>query len=998
MEELLKKLSNPSKEYRPVPFWSWNDKLEPGMLQWQIREMDKAGLGGYFMHARGGLQTEYLGEDWMDCIKACLEEGDRLGMSSWCYDEDGWPSGFAGGKVTAMGDKYHVRWLEREELVWDGKGPADTGILGYYRLEEGKFSRMDGEDLTPGEKVTVVRHKSSPYYIDILNEKVIKAFIEVTHEEYHRLFGEAFGKGMPGFFTDEPQFSRGQIPWSYVIPEKFKDKYGYDLLEQLPLIFLDNAGYEKVRYDFWALVSELYVGSFGKQIYDWCEEHNCKLTGHVMSEDSIFSQMMCTAGAMPFYEYMHIPGMDWLCRKIESPVIPKQVGSVASQLGKKFVLSETFALCGWDVSWEELKWIAEWQYVNGVNFMCQHLEAYTLRGLRKRDYPPSMFYQQSWWEEYGRFNDYFSRLGVLLTSGKHAVEVLLLHPIKSGWIAYDGCDNAAVKKLDEDFIHATEWLSGLHIEHHYGDETIVKRYGKVEKDRLIVGQCQYKVVVMPSMLSMDESTADLLGRFLDNGGMVISIGDFPYLCEGKPDEVLNSIKKRVKCIGYDSEELKAAVLSRGVSVVNILEENTEVDSIHIMQREMEDKQVFFLVNLSQTQTFHTEVTIKGCGDLKKYSPFRNELEAIPFTASNGMIRMKLEFLPMQSHVLILEKDSMAQPDLVLTDHREIRPGSDWTVEEMDLNSLTLDYCSYSIDGGEWVGPVAVTNLMGILLKHKKSCGISLKFNFEFKAAPENVKELYLVVEAAQEFEMALNGRQVKYADIGWWKDSSFKKVDIKPYLQEGDNEVILSRSFYQQQKVYDVLFGEDVLETERNKLTFDTELESIYIVGDFGVMSKSGYTYGERKAVFTEGPFAIVEKPMEVSPAELTEQGFCFFAGAVKLSRRMELEKDGNSRLLLDIGNPCAVLAKVFVNDRAVEVLPWAPYKADITDFITSGANKITLQLFSGNRNLLGPHHHIDGELYAVGPASFSEMEGWEGASGRRIWTDRYCFVKFGLE
>lgn len=30
--------------------------------------------------------------------------------------------------------------------------------------------------------------------------------------------------------------------------------------------------------------------------------------------------------------------------------------------------------------------------------------------LRKRDYQPSLFYQQAWWEEYRQFNDYFARL------------------------------------------------------------------------------------------------------------------------------------------------------------------------------------------------------------------------------------------------------------------------------------------------------------------------------------------------------------------------------------------------------------------------------------------------------------------------------------------------------------------------------------------------------------------------------------------------------------
>ena len=116
MSKWFKEFRNPPKEYRAIPFWSWNDKLDPEFLRWQIREMDKVGLGGYFMHARGGLQTEYLSEEWMECIAACIDEGNKTGMQSWCYDEEGWPSGFAGGIVTEMGDKYHVRWLKSRSM------------------------------------------------------------------------------------------------------------------------------------------------------------------------------------------------------------------------------------------------------------------------------------------------------------------------------------------------------------------------------------------------------------------------------------------------------------------------------------------------------------------------------------------------------------------------------------------------------------------------------------------------------------------------------------------------------------------------------------------------------------------------------------------------------------------------------------------------------------------------------------------------------------------
>ncbi|MBO5220086.1 MAG: hypothetical protein J6C52_11685, partial [Clostridia bacterium] len=134
--DIIRELDNPSSEYRGHPFWSWNDKLDPDMLRWQIREMKRVGLGGYFMHARGGLITEYLSDDWFECIKACVDEGKKIGMESWSYDENGWPSGFGGGIVSGMGDRYHVRWLICEP--YRSRKTPEGKILGFYGISDTK--------------------------------------------------------------------------------------------------------------------------------------------------------------------------------------------------------------------------------------------------------------------------------------------------------------------------------------------------------------------------------------------------------------------------------------------------------------------------------------------------------------------------------------------------------------------------------------------------------------------------------------------------------------------------------------------------------------------------------------------------------------------------------------------------------------------------------------------------------------------------------------------
>lgn len=1028
IEHLLNKLRDPDKEYRPVPFWSWNDALEPEFLKWQIAEMDKVGIGGYFMHARAGLETEYLSEEWMQCVGVCIEEGKKRGMKPWLYDEVGWPSGFAGGMVTALGDKYHARGLKMEEWDISSEFPCDENILGVYLLEKGSNtitpvkSKEEVLKFKPDSvKGLIVRHISGPYYIDVMNEEAVRAFINCTHERYYDRFKDEFGKNLHGFFTDEPRFSVEQIPWSYVFQERFKQKYGYDIVDYLPALFIPCEGYQQVRYDFWALANELFVSAFIKQIYEWCDSHSCKLTGHIMMEESLYSQMTSTGGVMPFYEYMHIPGVDWLRRMIFNPIVPKQVSSVASQLGKKQVLTESFALCGWNVSFEELKWIAEWQYVNGVNLMCQHLQSYTLRGLRKRDYPPSLFFQQPWWEEYRIFNDYLARLGVLLTSGKPVAKVLVLHPIRSAWIAYDGTYTEELKKLDRDFVRVSEWLSGLHVDYHYGDETIISKYGRVESNRFVVGRCSYDVVVMPSMLTVDVTTVELLSEFIDNGGCVIVSGDFPELCCGRRDERLNILKNKVRYI-KDKDELYDILKNYSVPTISVRDGNgCHIENIRYHQRDMGDVQIFFLVNHSQTEEYTAEIEINGKGRIRLLD--LNEVPQIkdlPYVFTQNTTKARLVFRPMQSYVVLWEKFKGEEEflgDERMTDNlikgnadKEIVvvPSNEWDIESMDLNSLTLDYCYYSIDGEQWEGPIAVIKLFDKLLEMRRSCNIALKFNFEVEMNLSRNKEMFLVMEEPDKFEIEVNGQKIKYEDIGWWKDSAFKKIDIKGYVKKGTNEIILRRTFYQRPKVYEVLFGENVYESEKNMLTYDVELESIYIVGDFGVVSKSSYKTGERKAVFTDGPFVIVDKPDKVKTGDLTRQGFCFFAGKITLTQTIYVKKEEGMPVILKLKRPNAIVAKVFINDRVVKTLPWEPYSVDITEAVRDGENKLSIQLFSSNRNLLGPHHHVAGESYSVGPLSFvgkfsfaekqtEAVPTTEEEMSKDYWREGYCFVEFGL-
>lgn len=995
----------PPAEYRPVPFWSWNDRLDPEAVRWQIGEMKKAGLGGYFMHARGGLETDYLGEEWMQCVDAGIEEGLAQGMNPWVYDENGWPSGFASGAVTALGAAYHARGLRLDR----GESPAGS-VLGYYTWDEATGELFHHGETKPAgvepDALLVVSQTVGPHYIDVLNPMAVKAFLDATHEKYYERFGRHFGKGLRGFFTDEPRLSEGAAPWSLTLPEKFSVRYGYDILGSLPALFLPCGDWMQVRHDFWSLVSDLFVTSFMKQIYDWCTDHGCELTGHVMMEESVYSQMTGTAGSMPFYEYMHVPGVDWLRRMIGSPVVPKQVGSAAAQMGRRQALTESFALCGWNVNFEELKWIAEWQFVNGVNLVCPHLQGYTLRGLRKRDYPPSLFIQQPWWPDYTRFTDYLARLGVALAEGRPAADILLLHPMHSGWVLYDGTNNDELQKLDADFVRASEALSGLHAQYHYGDETLLRRHGAVEGGMLRVGQCVYRAVVMPSMHTIDESTLTLLMDFSRKGGLIVSAGRFPDTVQGREDFRLDTLK-RAALHAADDEALCCALAARALLPLSVRDGGgSELKAIHGCRRELEGSGLLFLVNHSRQESFDAVITVDGIHAVRRLSAEDGGSELLPVTNKGGKTAVALQFAPMQSHLLLLERPgataTAAEPAMTIT------PGNDWDVEELSPNALTLDICHYRVDGGPWEGPLPVIHLMDRLLSLRRPCGIEMRFLFEADLDLRKNQTLQLALEQAKETEISVNGHAVPNEDRGWWLDTAFRTVDIKPWVRQGRNEITLSRQFFQRQKVYDVLFGQNVYETELNKLTYDTELESVYLVGDFGVVSRSAYAPGGNGSFSTGGPFALADRPVRLRTGDLTGQGLCFFAGRVRLGQDITIGKPGGRRVALDIGRPDAVTARVLMNGRPVKVITWAPFTADVTDFVHEGVNRLFVELASGNRNLLGPHHHTAGEPYNVGPLSFTGKWSWcerpteavaidDRDRTRSYWQDAWSFVPFGL-
>ena len=316
-DELFK---NPTCEYRGTPFWAWNNLLTKEELCRQIDVFKEMGLGGFHMHVRTGLKNQYLSDEYMELIKACVDKAKSEDMLAWLYDEDRWPSGAAGGLVT-KDKQYRARNLmftskKEAEAYTDNDSRAEGGRSGEGKLlacydvvldKDGYleyYKRINDEDEATGTKwyaFLEIHQQSSWYndqsYLDTLNKNAVEKFVEVTHEKYKEKVGDEFDGTVPAIFTDEPQFTRKMVlgnsfdtetdimmPWTDKVPEIYKETYGADIFDTLPEIFWDlkDSAPSVHRYRYHDFIAELFASAFADTVGAWCGKNNLALTGHMM--------------------------------------------------------------------------------------------------------------------------------------------------------------------------------------------------------------------------------------------------------------------------------------------------------------------------------------------------------------------------------------------------------------------------------------------------------------------------------------------------------------------------------------------------------------------------------------------------------------------------------------------------------------------------------------------------------------------------------------------
>ena len=925
-------------KYHCLPFWSWNDDLDPKELEAQIEWMHKNGVGGFFMHARGGLITPYLGTKWFECVEAAGKKAKELGMEAYAYDENGWPSGFAGGKLLTDIEN-HDRYLTADHGPYDPKAKVCYDDSGKTLVRA-----------TQGENLLRVYDHYSPSTADILNGDVVDQFIALTHEEYKK----RDDYGLKGFFTDEPQYFRwGSGPaFTKVLPAYYEATYHQDFLDGVGLLFEEKEGYEEFRYRYWLAMQHLMLQNWAKKIDDWCHKNGYQLTGHYCEEVSLQSQMMCCAGISSFYEYEDIPGVDWLGRNVPFDITPKQVGSVAAQLGKKQVLAEEFACCGWDVTPLELKRIAEALMAGGVNLMCLHLTPYDERGQRKRDYPAHYSPVNPWVKkDFKAFNDYFAALGKILSESEEIAPVGVFHPIRSAYLKMrKDLPYWGMQELDEKLVDAVSKLSASQILYHFLDETVMEGHAHVEGNTLVVGKCRYSYLVFPFCLTMGKKFESLLHEYVNNGGKVLLLDQKPTYLEGQP---------------YDYPYLKSNItwdeLCKAMPFHVV--PNSSIRSTY--RRDGQGKEFLFVANVTNQETT-LSVQKDGAISFEAYDVETDQQTALPLT---------FRLAPGESRILSFS----SKPCHPLPIPEKVTLGPVFHVVGNPENYLTLDTMRYSKDGIHYSDFYADMGLFDKLLHDRYEGDIYLRYECEVRHLPTHC---LLYVEKSENMVVSCNGMELSLVGHAP-NEKALLAYDIYPALKAGNNEIVVRFHYFQKPEVYEVLFGGGT-ESLKNCLSYDSNIEAVYLKGDFGVYGD--FKPGHQPDVLLGEHFYLDKQKKEIR--SLIEDGYPFFRGDIVLEQDLALKKPN---VVLSIPGRFQEL-EVSIFEQPIGKLLWKQ-ELDLSPFAKIGHNKLTLTLTVSNRNLLGPFHADEEEPLAVGPYIF-EMDGlWEDGRSTH-YRPSYSFVK----
>ncbi len=538
---------SPDVSYAPVYIWVWNDICTKDIIDAQLTEMHNLGIRAFYILPEPkefrpdsmptNLTPDYLSAEYFELCAYAVRKGNEHGMRCWIYDEGGWPSGGACGKVLREHPEYARQVLNAYDrsfsagAVYKKTSPAVLAAFLYDKdiIEEGYIF---SEDTVVTEYVAEKEICGNADYPDLLNKAATEYFIEITHEKYASSIKNELGKNLAAVFTDEPKAP--VRAFNKELAEKYEDLYGESVIPYLPLIAKRVAPTEEnvyILHRWYDLCSRMFCDNFLLTCKKWANEHGLAFTGHM---DKDHASVGCVRGGGNFnlmrsLRCFDIPGVDIIWRQLypENKItdkndmngyngfFPRYASSAAAQNGTKLAMSEIFGVAGPGLTYDIMRYTVGYQAVRGINIFNLFNFPLGRKGAYLAQELPVFTENQPYYQFLGQFNRYLERLSYVSTIGDRVCETGLYYPVHD----FQGGLNADA--MSDTFETLGRNLEDMMVDFDIVDDDVIRKSQDVDKGLISIGKASYKNIVIPENAYIPNDIQKILSCFIRGGGKVI---------------------------------------------------------------------------------------------------------------------------------------------------------------------------------------------------------------------------------------------------------------------------------------------------------------------------------------------------------------------------------------------------------------------------------------------------------------------------------------------
>ena len=546
--------------YAPVYSWVWNGPVSKEETDTQLAEFVRLGIRAFYIIPEPKsfrptaiptlLEPDYLTDEYFEAYRYALEQAFALGMTAWIYDEGGWPSGGACGKVLLEHPELARQVLDCRQVTV----PAKT----IYTMTAGTLSAFlpDGRQVAEGdifETDTIVEEyyvkrlffnaPGYPDFPDLTQKESADAFIDITHNGYKKYLKEYFGNKITAIFTDEPEAPR-PIPFRRELEELYEQRYGESVRPYLSVMLKSRLGQEtdisenaaQAMIRWYDLCSSEFCNNFLLAEKQWSNENGMAFIGHLNGDDipmgSVRSASYHLLRALRCFD---VPAIDVIWRQIfpaekrevegeitcENRFFPRYASSAAAQTGNDRSATESFGVYGNGLTYEQMRYTIGFQTIRGINVINPMLIPYNRKGFHLAGELPAFCEKYACFGDLKHFNRYIERLCYLSCLGERKVSAALYMPMNDFWSGVN------VEKISDSYEKAGFELEEAGVYFDIFDDDVMRDCDEKELQNGVIamGKARYTHVVIPPCTYMPMKTKERLEQFISAGGTVYAVGN-----------------------------------------------------------------------------------------------------------------------------------------------------------------------------------------------------------------------------------------------------------------------------------------------------------------------------------------------------------------------------------------------------------------------------------------------------------------------------------------